>query len=162
MDLNFETDNYNFNARVSAIIYDETQTKVLLFKADDRWAFYMLPGGRIHLNEDSKTAISREIKEELDWNLDFSLSSIQEVFIRKDGKDVMQYCFCYKAIYKDYISEKSFKCLDNETQSFYWVNIDELDSLTVYPISSKKQIQEKDSHIKHIIEKQDTHRKNNI
>lgn len=66
MNLDFTKENYRFNARVSAIIYNKDKTKVLLFKINDGRDFYMLPGGRIELNEDSKTAISREINEELE------------------------------------------------------------------------------------------------
>ena len=153
MNLDFEKDNYRFNARVSAIIYNEDKTKVLLFKINDGRDFYMLPGGRIELNEDSKTAITREVKEELNFDLEYNLCSIQENFVCKDGMNIMQYCFCYKAIYKEKINETEFKCMDNDNQSFYWINLKDIDNLKILPLSSKSLIINEFNEIQHIIEK---------
>ena len=153
MNLDFENGNCRFNARVSAVIYSEDKIKVLLFKINDGRDFYMLPGGRIELNEDSKMAISREIKEEIGWSLDYKLCSIQENFVYKDKRIIMQYCFCYKAIYKGEILENEFNCLDNDGQMFCWVDIKEIDNLKILPLSSKELIQDKSNDIKHIIEK---------
>ena len=77
MNIDFTKDNYKFNARVSAIILNESKSKILLFKIDDGRDYFMLPGGRIELYEDSLCAIKREIKEELGYEMDFFLSSIQ-------------------------------------------------------------------------------------
>ena len=95
MDLDYTIDNNRFNARVSSIIYNKDKTKVLLFKIQDR-DFYMLPGGRIEMNESSLDAIKREILEELELNLEFKLCSIQENFLKLKNTNIMQYCFCYK------------------------------------------------------------------
>lgn len=153
MNLDYEIDNYRFNARVSAIIYNEDETKVLLFKIDDGRDFYMLPGGRIEMNEDSKSAIKREIKEELNYDLDYELCSIQENFVCKDGINIMQYCFCYKAIYNKNIKELNFKCLDNDNQTFYWVDINDIEKVRILPLSTKDLIHQQVNNILHIIEK---------
>ena len=153
MDLDFQKDNFRFNARVSAIIYNKDKTKVLLFKVEDGRDYYLLPGGRIELNEDSKTAIKREIKEELGFDLNFDLCSIQENFVKKDNNDIMQYCFCYKAIYNEDIDKDIIKCLDNDGQTFHWININDLDSIELLPKSCKELIKAKDILMKHIIEK---------
>ena len=99
MDIDFRFENNRLNARVSVIIYNKDKSKVLLFKINDGRSFYMLPGGRIHYNEDSKSAIAREVREELNFDLDYNLCSVQENFLDKNGNHIMQYCFCYKAIY---------------------------------------------------------------
>ena len=154
MNLDFENNNYRFNARTSAIIYDKTKTMVLLYKVNDGRDFYMLPGGRIKLGEDSKIAIDREIKEELDFELNYSLCALQENFIYKNGKNIMQYCFCYKAVYSGSISNELINCKDNENQFFKWINIKEINSYKIYPTSTKELIlKDKDTYIKHIIEK---------
>ena len=90
MNLDFEIDNIRFNARVSAIIYNKDKTKVLLFKIVDR-DYFMLPGGRIEIYEDSLNAIKREVKEETGFNLGFELCSIQENFLEKNNQKIMQY-----------------------------------------------------------------------
>lgn len=88
MNLDYEINNNRFNARVSAIIYNYDKTKILLFKMKDR-DFYRLPGGRIELNEDSLSAIKREIIEELGFQLDFQLCAIQENFLKLSNKNIM-------------------------------------------------------------------------
>ena len=87
MNLDFEIDNIRFNARVSAIIYSKDKTKVLLFKIIDR-DYFMLPGGRIEIYEDSLNAVKREVKEETGFNLEFELCSVQENFTEKDDKKI--------------------------------------------------------------------------
>ena len=114
MNLDFEIDNMRFNARVSVIIYNKDKTKVLLFKIINR-DYFMLPGGRIEINEDSLNAIKREVKEEPGFNLEFELCSIQENFVEKDNKKIMQYCFCYKSIYNEDITQEKFVCKDNKS-----------------------------------------------
>ena len=136
MNLDYEINEYRFNARVSAIIYNNDKTKVLLFKVDDGRDFYMLPGGRIELYEDSISAIRREIKEELNYNLDYTLCSIQENFLEKNNKKITQYCFCYKAVYKGKISDEIIKCNDNNNQSFYWCDIKEINNYKIIPNST--------------------------
>ena len=137
MNLDFEIDNIRFNARASAIIYNKDKTKVLLFKIVDR-DYFMLPGGRIEIYEDSLNAIKREIKEETGFDLEFELCSIQENFLEKDNKKIMQYCFCYKSIYKG--------------QIFYWVNINDLQNYKLLP-NSAYELMKNSKNIKHIIEK---------
>lgn len=90
MNLDYTLDNNRFNARVSAIIYNEDKTKVLLFKMKDR-NFFMLPGGRIEMNEISLDAIKREIFEELGLSLGFKFCSIQENFLSIKNTNIKQY-----------------------------------------------------------------------
>ncbi|MBE6152789.1 MAG: NUDIX domain-containing protein [Firmicutes bacterium] len=153
MDLDFKLNNFRFNSRVSAIIYNKDKSKVLLFKVEDGRDYFLLPGGRIGINEDSKSAIIREIKEELDFDLDFELCSIQENFVKKGNIDIMQYCFCYKTIYNEKIDKNEFKSLDNDGQTFHWTNIDELDNIKLLPKACKNLIQKSNLSLKHIIEK---------
>lgn len=153
MNVDFVKDNYRFNARASAIILNEKKDKILLFKVEDGRDYFLLPGGRIELYEDSLTAIKREVKEELGYNIDFTLCSIQENFVIKEEVKIMQYNFCYKGIYKGIINNDKFVCKDNNNQYFYWVDIEQLNSYKVYPESTAKLI--KSEKLEHIIEKND-------
>ena len=140
MDLDFKVDNNRFNARASAIIFNKDKSKILLFKIDDNRDFYLLPGGRISFFEDSLETIKREMKEELGYDLDFELCSIQENFLVKDNKKIMQYSFCYKAIYNGDIKEEKFRCLDNDNQYFYWIDVAKIKDYKVVPKSIYKLI----------------------
>ena len=88
MDIKFEKDGVNFNVRTSCIIKDKLHKKVILtnMKAITDHEAFLLPGGRLNLMENSKDAITREIMEELDVNLDdYRLISIEEN-IAEDNK----------------------------------------------------------------------------
>lgn len=151
MNIDFEKDNNRFNARASAIILNSDKSKVLLFRVEDGRDYFLLPGGRIEFNEDSLTAIKREIKEELNYDMDFKLCSIQENFVTKNDMRITQYCFCYKGIYEGEIKEDRFVCRDNENQYFYWVDIDNISDYKVFPESTYKLISS--DVLEHIIEK---------
>ncbi len=151
MNLDYKINNNRFNARVSAIIYNKDKTKILLFKMQDR-NFYMLPGGRIEMNEDSLSAVKREISEELGFELEYNLCSIQENFLKLDNINIMQYCFCYKAIFDGNITDEKFACKDNNNQVFEWVDLNKLSNIIIKPHSTCKLIQDDRNGIKHLIE----------
>lgn len=151
MNIDYTKDNYWFIARATAIILNKDKTKVLLFKVEDGRDYFLLPGGRIELNEDSKSAIAREIFEETGYQLEFNINSIHESFATKDGKKITQYNFCYNATFNDEITEEKFNCKDSEGQVFYWINISELDNYRVYPESIKELIN--NTELKHIIDR---------
>lgn len=151
MNLDFVKDNYRFNARASAIILNKDKSKVLLFKVEDGRDYFLLPGGRIEFYEDSLNAIKREIMEELGYNIEFSLCSIQENFVAKDNQKISQYCFCYKGIFDGTIDRYKFVCNDNDGQYFYWIDIDKLSNYKIYPESTIKLINS--DKLEHIIEK---------
>lgn len=153
MNIDFEKGNYKFNARASAIILNKDKTKMLLFKVEDDRDYFLLPGGRIEFYEDSLTAIKREVMEELGFNMDFKLCSIQENFVEKDNKKITQYSFCYKGIYSGNIESNRFVCKDNDNQYFYWIDIDELSNYKVYPESTYKLINS--NVLEHSIEKKE-------
>ena len=46
MDVRYTNDNYQFLLRVSTLIFNEDESKVLLFNVTGR-SFYMLPGGKL-------------------------------------------------------------------------------------------------------------------
>lgn len=151
MNIDFEKNDYRFNARAAAIILNEQKDKILLFKIEDGRDYFLLPGGRIELYEDSLTAIKREIMEELGYDIDFTFCSIQENFVIKKNVKITQYSFCYKGIYKGTISIDKFVCKDNNSQYFYWIDIEQLNNYKVYPESTIKLINSEK--LEHIIEK---------
>lgn len=152
MNVDFVKDDYRFNARASAIILNEKKDKILLFKVEDGRDYFLLPGGRIELYEDSLTAIKREVMEELGYDIDFTLCSIQENFVIKENVKIMQYSFCYKGIYKGIINTDRFVCKDNNNQYFYWIDIDNLKNYKFYPKSTIKLINS--NKLEHIVEKE--------
>ena len=64
MDIRYINNDFQFLLRVSALIYNEDKSKILIFNVNGR-DFYLLPGGKINELEESIDAIKREIKEEI-------------------------------------------------------------------------------------------------
>ena len=101
MDLEFIRDDFKFSARVSALIYNNNQSKILLFNIKGR-SYYALPGGKILELEESLNAIKREVKEEIGFNnLEFSFFALSEEFVNDKGYNNHQLNIIYKAIYKE-------------------------------------------------------------
>ena len=153
MNIEFTNGNNRFSARASAIIYNYDKSKILLFRVEDGRDYYLLPGGRIEFNEDSKTAITREIKEELGFDIDFEICSIQENFISVNDKITTQYAFVFKGIYNGYIDNEKIKCKDYDNQSFYWVNLSFINKYKILPSSVYKLLNSNESNIIHFVEK---------
>lgn len=138
MNLDFDLDEQSrFNARCAAIIYNTDKDKVLLFQPRG-CDYYMLPGGRIEFGEDSAIAIKREIKEETGFELDFEFIGIQENFLIRHGKNLMQYAFNFEAQYDG--PEESFICKDNTSQMFFWIPLKDVENLNLVPTSNKELI----------------------
>lgn len=147
MDLDIILDNdKRFIARCAAVIYNKDKTKVLMFSFKD---YYMLPGGRIEFNETSLDAIKREIKEETGYDLKLTFQGVQENFLSKDNKDIMQYVFLYESIYDGDTS--SFANKDNDSQTFTFIDINKFDEYNIVPRSNVDIIK---NHKVHTVEKE--------
>ena len=97
MDLTFKVDEKEiFNVRAAAII--KCNNYYLISKREDK-DYYSVVGGRIAFNEDSKAAILREIKEELNWDIDSKdaklVRIIENFFIYSDNVRFHEYLFVY-------------------------------------------------------------------
>ena len=130
LDIIIENDK-RFISRCAAVIYNKNKSKILVFKVRN---FYMLPGGRIEFNETSLEAIKREIKEETGYDLTFSFLGVQENFLNKDNKNIMQYVFLYEAVYDGDTS--SFVNKDNDSQTFTFIDLNMLEYYDIVPRSN--------------------------
>ena len=89
-DIKYKNEKFNFAYRVSAIIYNEDETKMLLFYGDDM-DFYMLPGGKVKEQENSVNAIKREIPDrDFDENSE-TCSFSSKIEYSKDKSSVFIY-----------------------------------------------------------------------
>lgn len=103
MDVRYITNGFQFFLRVSALIFNEDESKILLFNAIGR-NLYMLPGGKINELEESIDTIKREIKEKLGWdNLAYSFLGVREEPVNDKGFDNHQIELIYKSIYNEKI-----------------------------------------------------------
>lgn len=153
MDINYISNDYQFIYRVSALIFNEDKTKILLFKVDGR-DFYMLPGGKVREKEESKNAIKREIEEELGYtNIEFNLLAISEELVEAKGCYNQQLNLIYKGILTETINNYQFKGKEGDWINFEWVNIKDIDNYKVYPSNIIKVLENTDE-VYHFIENQ--------
>ena len=140
MNIDFKRDDFRFNARTSAVIYNSDQSKVLLFNVEGR-DFYMLPGGRIEELEESIDAVKREVKEEIGWdNIDYSFLALSEEFVDSKGFNNHQLNIIYKGIYKEDIKEIRFKGLEGDWCNFEWIDVKDINNYVIFPDGIKNVI----------------------
>ena len=149
MDLSFKvSDNEKFNVRSAAIIrYNDYY---LISKREDK-DYYSIPGGRINYGEDSKTAVLRELKEELNWNISDAklVRIIENFFTFKDGTKFHEYLFIYLIDAKEeYFAKGNFINLENPLMHMQWYKKDDYLNLDIRPSLIKDIIV--DENFKHI------------
>lgn len=135
MDLTIDIEDYKLNIRAACVI--KHNNKVLLHKSDDK-DHYCLIGGRVELGESSENTIKREIKEELDKEIDIKgyISTIEN-FFTFEGSKYHEYMFVYEAEFKnenDKLIEETLKNVEGkEYLKYYWVDLDEIDTVNIKP-----------------------------
>ena len=133
MDVRYKNSDFQFLLRVSTLIFNEDESKVLLFNVTGR-NVYMLPGGKINELEESIDAIKREIKEELGWeDLEYSFLGTSEEFVNDKGLNNHQINLIYKGIYKNKIEKEEFNGLEGNWINFKWIDVKDINDYKIYP-----------------------------
>ena len=123
VDIDFANQENRFNVRVGG--YITYKDKVLLEKSSEL-DFYTFAGGRVKINEDTNTAIRREIFEELGLkSISPKLMYIAENHFPWLGKRVNQLLFIYHIELNDSQYESlpdGTKIQDSKTERVYWID----------------------------------------
>ena len=135
MVITIKEEKTRFGARVGAIIYNETKTKILLEHQSNQ--LYMFPGGRIDIYEDSQNAINRELKEELNIKTALKLKYIVEMFLKLPKTKYHEIGFYFVTSIKEDLIENNFKSLDGDS-NYIWVPIKDLEKYNILkPVKDK-------------------------
>lgn len=121
MDISVELENYKLNVRTCAFIRCKGEILVCEHKNKN---YYSLPGGRVKVGEDSKGALLRELKEELNYDLgenDLRITRVVENFFVCKGQNVHEYLFVYLCDLDESLYNGDFKNLENENITMNWV-----------------------------------------
>ena len=141
MDISIKATAGEFNYRVAAMIVHEDH---ILVMQDEGIPHDYLPGGRVHLHEPAETALSRELREELDIDIPpHQLTFIAESFFTIDSTRYHEMClyFLMEAPPVLLIRGDRFTRVEgNEIHHFRWVKFAELRHLSFYPIFLKERI----------------------
>ena len=120
MDINFKKEDIVFNYRVGALIKYQNQYLITEHQNKDYDSFI---GGRVHLGEDSISAVIREVKEETGYTPKYIRTrGILENFFLCKGKEYHEIFilheleFCDKEIY----TLKTIKNLEQNDAQFVW------------------------------------------
>ena len=136
-DILVDIDGIIFSYRVSGILINNGM--IMLTKHGDE---YTIPGGHVHIGEQSKDAIVREFKEETGLQVEgINIIATLENFWKMKGRDCHQINIVYRLGYKGLLQEFDPNP-DNEESEFVWVDLAELKTLKVYPKEISKIIED--------------------
>lgn len=139
-EVKFKTEEYNYYNRAVGIIKKDDMYLILNV---DNSPYYHIPGGHIEIGEDSLSAVTREIKEELGFTVkEAKLFCIQENFYEKKGiiQHGVEYYYLIETV--ENIDTTDLKIEENDRgtikQLFIkWVTAKELENIDLRPFTVK-------------------------
>ena len=143
-DLTINIDNSILNIRAGCILNYKDN---FLLEYVDNTNHQTIPGGRIKLLESSKETIIRELKEELDFNINktkITKNTVLENFFKIDNKSVHEIYFIheYKLTKQEYEKLKQVKRnQDSNNSSYKFIKKEEIQNTNILPIELKEIIE---------------------
>ena len=159
MDLTMKTSAGKLNLRTAVII--KRGPHYLIHKGKHE-KFATLIGGRIQFGEDSRTAIMREIKEEINLEIDaqqLEFISTFENFYRYKGEFIHEILFIYKLEVTDELGDAMILEQPDETFDFYFAEESQLFAPEFKPDIMKEVLYHCSNH--HLIHYDDNIKDNN-
>ncbi|WP_278473559.1 NUDIX hydrolase [Turicibacter sanguinis] len=157
MDVTFQTDVGRFNYRVAGVLIHENR---LLVMTDERSPYYYLPGGRVSMNEESTMAIKREVKEELDVEVEATqlLWIVENFFVEQQSQEQFHEIGMYYLLQltEEDILKRGQEFIMNEggykKLSFLWLPLEKIKHLNIYPLFLKERIMNLPQVPEHLVE----------
>ena len=168
--ITFNKENYVFVYRVAGVAIHDNKLLVHRSILDDFWS---LPGGRCEFLEISKDTLIREMQEEIRAEVKIirPLYFVENFFnyMEKDYHELsifylMEFPPDSKLIFENDTFHGIERALGTENDDFYgkeldlifkWVDIDELESLRLYPLFLRKSLKNIKPFPEHIINRDD-------
>ena len=156
-DIEFKNDKQKFKYRVNGIIIKDN--KILTIKMKNNIS-YCLPGGHVELGEDSKTAILREMLEEIDTPVSISkeIAIAENFYIDKKDFQTHEISFYYIVTPENFdkISLGKYKKEENDKgkikiHNFEWLDISALKKYDFRPNFLKDKLINENYEFEHII-----------
>lgn len=149
MDIRIDTDTDKFKVRACGVITDGER---FLIARMGHNKFFCCPGGHIELNEDSATAVVREMKEEsgIDTTIEKPIALMENFFKAPTGQNFHELSFYYLL---NPVSlkgrDQDFELIENDKgylvrQEFKWVTPEELKAIDFRPNAIKEKLVNED------------------
>ncbi|MGI6330080.1 MAG: NUDIX hydrolase [Bacilli bacterium] len=154
--ISYVENNKKFNFRVGVILINPINKKILIQKKINH-PYWLLPGGRVEMLEESQKAVIREIDEELGLKISScQIKVLAESFFKLKETTYHELGFYYQGELKDdknlYQEEEEFIKREKE-YIFKWERIDNLKKIDFRPQFLVDILLENDDKIYHIVEK---------
>lgn len=151
--INFMTESGIFNFRSVGILIKNGR---VLVHREINDQFYSFPGGRVEMMEDSECALIREMKEELQIDINIiRMLWLFEHFFELYGNEYHELGFYYLIDCNDCskISDEVFTVVENVTEyEFRWIPLDKIKNEVLYPTYIKERLDKLPSDIEKIVE----------
>ncbi|MBQ8893264.1 MAG: NUDIX domain-containing protein [Clostridia bacterium] len=155
-DILFQEKNWMFSYRVGGLLYRDDKILLQHQVGDNSYA---VPGGHVSFGEFTREALTREWREETGAGINVGrLVAVVELFWQWK-RPCQQINLYYLAELKnrDALPYKSFPVLDELGQArgdleFCWVDLEQLDQVTVYPACLQPYLKALPEHIIHLQE----------
>lgn len=156
-DIIFRTDEFIFSYRVAGILVQNG--KVLVQKPNDSDA-YAFPGGHVSFGETNAETLIREFKEEVGVEIEVSeLKWVEENFFQWGDKPCHQISLSHLVKLKGAAQipldgrfiNKEYDEDDEKAIYFYWIPLDEVKNINVYPANAAELLGCLDEGVKHFI-----------
>lgn len=156
MDLKIKTDSLRFKGRANGIILNNGKVLAVKMGHND---FYCLPGGHIHLGENSYDGVLREVEEETGIKPKEAklVCLIENFFKTKQNQTMHEICFYYLMEMED-LGEKAndFTLVENDEgklidMDFRWIDLKDINKYKFKPSFILDKISKGNFDLEHII-----------
>jgi len=155
-----KNEEQKFKFRVSGLLVHDGK---LLTVDMDNSGFLCLPGGYIELGEDSKTAILREMEEEVKYSVQVNkcVAVVENFFVNKKGIKMHEVAFYYLLDIASDNQEKieDYEFVENDNggmikHQFKWIKLKDIKNVDFKPAILKDKLSNSDFSFSHIIYKE--------
>ncbi len=156
-DIEIKTDTEKFKYRVNGIII--CNNKILTIRMKNNTSF-CLPGGHVEFGEDSKSAIIREMLEELNYDvlIEKELAIVENFYSDKKGLTTHELSFYYivKPLNYNNIRLENYSTIENDKgeikeHNFEWLDISKLIQYDFKPDFIKNKLYSNNLNFEHLI-----------
>ena len=154
MDVRINSDEGIFKYRVAGLIVKDN--KVLTVNICNN-GFFCLPGGHIHLGENSNVAMRREIGEEVGITCkEIKLVALTENFFQSKKGKMHEVCYTYLIEPNEEMSTEDYEIVENDEGimkplQFKWCDIDSLDTIDFRPKILIEKLKNRNFEFEHFI-----------